>query len=218
VNLNRTGIVIFCAAMVVVPSLLFGQMGTMQDQAPQSSRPPNKSSGTPDTGMGPSMPAENGIGGTNEQTMRDQTFVRNAAEGGLAEVQLGQLAAQKGSSEDVKSFGQRMVQDHTTLNENMKLVAESMNLRVPTKLNKKDQAEYDRLNGLSGSDFDNAYLTDMVKDHHKDLQDFRMEDAVTTNQALKAVVQKGGQVIQGHTQMVDQLAKAKGLPVPASKR
>ena len=88
----------------------------------------------------------------------DKMFLHKASEGGYAEVQLGQLAAQKASSDDVKKFGQKMVDDHTALNDQMKPFAEAAGLQPPTKLSSKDQAEYDKLNGLSGDAFDKEYL------------------------------------------------------------
>src|SRR5580704_17514036 len=103
------------------------------------------------------------------QIMQDKMFLRKAAEGGIAEVKLGQLAAQKASSDDVKAFGQKMVDDHTKLNLEIAQVADSMGVMLPKSMNKEHQAEYDKLNALSGNDFDIEYLTFMVKDHHKDL-------------------------------------------------
>jgi putative membrane protein len=141
-------------------------------------------------------------------------FVRNAAGGGLAEVQLGQLAAEKGSSQDVKDFGKKMVTDHTALNNDMAPVAQSMGVSVPKKLSKQDQAEYDKLNGLSGEDFDKEYITAMVKDHHKDLREFQNEATSTSDPELKAVVAKGLTVINEHMTMADKLAKDKGIAMP----
>ncbi len=113
--------------------------------------------------------------------MQDKMFLRKAAEGGIAEVKLGQLAAQKGSSDEVKAFGQKMVEDHTKLNTDMAQVADSMGVMLPKTMNKEDQAEYDKLNALSGDAFDTEYLSFMVKDHHKDLHAFRMEAASPTD-------------------------------------
>ena len=149
------------------------------------------------------------------QNMKDKMFLRHAAEGGMAEVKLGQLAAQKASSDDVKAFGQKMVDDHTMLNNEMAPIADSMGVRTPKNLNKQDQAEYDKLSGLSGTDFDTEYLTAMVKDHHKDLREFREQAATTTDPTLKAAVDKGQRVIHEHMMMVDKLAQSKGIAVPA---
>jgi putative membrane protein len=129
-------------------------------------------------------------------------------------VKLGQLAAQKGSSDDVKAFGQKMVDDHTKLNSEMAQVADSMGVMLPKSMNKEDQAEYDKLNALSGNDFDVEYLSFMVKDHHKDLHEFRIEAASHADPTLRDEVVKASAVIHEHTVMVDKLARAKGIPVP----
>ncbi len=132
-------------------------------------------------------------------------------------MQLGQLAAQKGNSDEVKKFGQKMVDDHTALNEQMKPFAESAGLKPPMKLDKKDQAEYDKLNGLSGDAFDKEYIGFMVKDHHADLREFRKEEMTTTDASLKDAVVKGESVIKEHTELADKLAKQMGIPVPSHK-
>ncbi len=108
-----------------------------------------------------------------------------------------------------------MVDDHTALNNDMAPIADSMGLRTPKTISKEDQAEYDKLSGLSGNDFDIEYLTAMVKDHHKDLREFRMEAADTQDPTLKATVEKGEKVIREHTMMVDKLARDRGIPMPA---
>ena len=175
-----------------------------QPNQPQQTRPMQDSS----TGMSNS---------DSSQSMKDKMFLRNAAEGGMAEVQLGQLAADKGSSQDVKDFGQKMVTDHTALNNDMAPIAQSMGVTVPKKLNKQHQAEYDKLNGLSGDDFDKEYITAMVKDHHKDLREFRDEATSASDPTLKAAVEKGVKVISEHTTMINKLAKDKGISMPEHK-
>jgi putative membrane protein len=91
-------------------------------------------------------------------------------------------------------------------------------VKAPTKLNKEDQAEYDKLNGLSGDDFDKEYLAFMVRDHHKDLHEFRAEAANTSDPVLKAVAEKGFKVIYGHMTTVDKLARDKGVAMPGRNR
>jgi putative membrane protein len=149
------------------------------------------------------------------QVMQDKMFLRKAAEGGIAEVKLGQLAAQKAGSDDVKALGQKMVDDHTRLNAEIAQVADSMGVMLPKSMDKDDQAEYDKLDALSGEAFDKEYLTFMVKDHHKDLHAFRLEAASrTTDPALHDEVVKAQGIIHEHAVMVDKLARAKGVPVP----
>ncbi|MCU1322953.1 MAG: hypothetical protein JWM43_2602 [Acidobacteriaceae bacterium] len=165
-----------------------------------------------------SMQDSSGGMGNAAETMREKMFLRKAAAGGMAEVQLGQLASEKAQGEDVKAFGQKMVTDHTALNEQMKPIAESKGVSAPKKLSKDDQAEYDKLNGLSGAEFDTEYLTYMVKDHHKDLKEFTEAAQHTSDPDLKEAVLKGQKMIQHHTMIVDKLAQAKGIAVPTAKQ
>jgi putative membrane protein len=145
--------------------------------------------------------------------MQDKMFLRKAAEGGIAEVKFGQLAVQKGS-DDVKAFGQKMVDDHTKLNNEMAQIADSMGVKLPKSMNKEDQAEYDKLEKLSGDAFDMEYLTVMVKDHHQDLHAFRIEAASRTDPSLHDAVVKAENVIHDHKVMVDKLARERGIPIP----
>jgi putative membrane protein len=107
--------------------------------------------------------------------MSDQKFMKEAAQGGMAEVELGRLAQQKASSDDVKKFGQRMVDDHSKANDKLKELANAKGVNLPQSLNAKDQATKDRLSKLSGEQFDKAYMTDMLKDHKKDISAFQSE-------------------------------------------
>jgi putative membrane protein len=148
------------------------------------------------------------------QQEKDKAFVRHASEGGLAEVQFGQLAAQKAQNPDVKAFGQKMVDDHSALNEKMKPIAQNLGVTPASKLNAKDAAEYNKLNSLSGDDFDKEYVADMVADHRKDLREFRHEEAVAADPQLKDAVAGGEKVIAEHNRMIDHLAQQIGVPIP----
>src|SRR5579872_2887708 len=108
-------------------------------------------------------------------TMSDETFLKKEAQGGMAEVELGQLAVQKASSDQVKQFGQRMVDDHTKANDQLKQIAEQDHVKLPTQPGVKDKATKARLEKLSGKEFDDAYMKDMVKDHKKDVAEFTRE-------------------------------------------
>jgi putative membrane protein len=101
------------------------------------------------------------------RTMADTRFMKAAAEGGLAEVALGQLAVEKASSSDVKKFGQRMVDDHSKANDQLKQLASQKKVDLPQGLSAKDKATKASLEKLSGEQFDQAYMKGMVKDHKK---------------------------------------------------
>src|ERR1700733_49234 len=162
------GKAIVLSSVVLSPAILVAQSNPMNPQGSTSSaNPPGQQQ--PST---TSMQDSGNNAGEVSQMMRDKIFLRKAAEGGMAEVKFGSLAVQKGGSEGVKAFGQKMVDDHTALNNEMAPIADSMGVRVPKTINKDDQAEYDKLSGLSGDDFDTEYLTVMVRDHRKDLREF----------------------------------------------
>jgi putative membrane protein len=168
-------------------------------------------------GMSPMDQAtsNNGQDPNGSARMMDKAFVRTALEGGMAEIQLGQLAAQKGNSDDVKQFGQKMVDDHTKLGEQLKPIAEQMGVNPPTSLSSKDKATMAKLQALNGDAFDKAYIKDMVKDHTKDDKDFKQEANRTTDPQLKQCVTQGAQVISEHLQMIKQIAQKNN--VSASK-
>jgi putative membrane protein len=122
-------------------------------------------------------------------------------------VKLGQLASEKGSSEDVKQFGQKMVEDHTKLGDQMKQVAEQLSVTPPEGLSAQDQAIYTRLEGLPGDEFDKAYIQAMVKDHRTDLSEFKKEARMGKSPAVKDAAQQGEKVITEHLRMIEQIAQ-----------
>ncbi len=134
----------------------------------------------------------------------DKKFATEAAQGGLAEVELGQLATQKGQSDKVKQFGQRMVDDHTNANKQLKSIAEKDNITLPTSITAKDQALKDKLSGLSGADFDRTYIQSMVKDHNKDIAEFQREASNGTNADLKGFAAQTVPTLQEHLRMAEQ--------------
>ena len=108
-------------------------------------------------------------------TMSDSDFAKAAAEGGYAEVTFGKLAEDKASNQAVKDLAQRMVEDHTKADDELKTAASKDEISIPSQLNAKDQATYVRLTQLSGAAFDRAYARDMVRDHETDVAVFRHE-------------------------------------------
>ncbi len=152
-------------------------------------------------------------GGPNAASFQDKDFLKKAAQGSNFEIKAGQLAQQKSTSDDVKQFGQRMVEDHTKLNQEMAPIAAQAGVNPPTDLSKKDQKLYDTLAGKSGADFDNAYIAQMVRDHNEDLKDFKKEADSGQLQPEKDAASKSVPVIQGHLQAAQQMAQAHNVPL-----
>jgi putative membrane protein len=131
----------------------------------------------------------------------DQKFAEKAAIGGLAEVQLGNLAQQKAASDQVRQFGMRMVQDHTKANDELKQVASNKGLQLPTALDSKHQKVVDKLSKMTGADFDKAYMDDMVDDHKEDVSDFKKEANGGKDPDIKAFAAKTLPTLQDHLKM-----------------
>ena len=131
----------------------------------------------------------------------DSAFLTKALQGGMAEVELGNLAQQNGSSDVVKQFGKQMVEDHTMINGELQTQATSKGVPVPSALDAKSQATKDRLSKLSGADFDRAYMQEMVTDHQQDVAEFRRESARATDPDIKALAAKTLPTLENHLKM-----------------
>jgi putative membrane protein len=142
-----------------------------------------------------------------QAAITDQAFAKDAARGGMAEVKLGKLAEDNGSSEAVKTFGTRMVAEHTKAGHKLKEAAAQEHIALPTDLAAKDQATYDRLSKLSGADFDRAYAQDMVKDHQQDLRDFQREANHGNDDVIKAFAAQTVPMIQQHLDQAKEMLK-----------
>ena len=153
------------------------------------------------------------MGQSSGPSASDKKFVQEALEGGTAEVQLGQLALQKGNSDDVKQFGQRMVDDHTRLGDQMRQIAQKERITPPAGISMKDKALAARLKSLSGHSFDKAYIEAMVRDHRADLMAFKKEASTGTDSSLKDAASRGSEVISNHLHMIEDIAKSHSVTV-----
>lgn len=175
------------AALVITPALVLSQSsGT------------NTSS---QSGMSTSSSAKAG-----SVPAADKRFIREAAEGGMAEVELGRLATEKASSEDVKKFGERMVNDHSKANDELKQIASSKGVDLPTDLSAKDKMLKERLSKLSGDSFDKVYMQNMVKDHKKDVAEFNKESRSASDPEVKQFAEKTLPTLKEHLQKAESIA------------
>ncbi len=174
-------------------------------QPSQPSQPPSSSQ----------MPSASAPGAAQQgQDFGDQAFVAKALEGNAAEVQLGQLAEQKSQSNDVKQFAQKMVSEHQQMTDKwFKPVAQQIGASEPKGPSKKDKKLAEKLQGLSGQEFDTEYIQAMVKDHRQDLKDFKNEAQSAQDPNVKQIAQQGADVISKHLQMIEQIAQAHNVPL-----
>jgi putative membrane protein len=117
---------------------------------------------------------------------KDKTFIHKAAKGGMMEVAMGRLAEQNGKSDDVKSFGKRMVTDHSKANDELKSIAEKKGVKLPGKEPSETW------------DSDKAYIDMMVKDHEKDLAEFQEEAKNGSDADVKKFAEDTAKVVQEH--------------------
>lgn len=139
----------------------------------------------------------------------DKKFLQDAAVGGMAEVAIGKLAAEKGLSDAIKQYGQKMVDDHTKANDELKQVASSQSITIPDTLDSRHQSRIEKLSKLSGAAFDKAYVKAQVRDHEEDVRAFQDEAQNGNNVAVKAFANKTLPTLQEHLTMAKDLSKGK---------
>lgn len=141
----------------------------------------------------------------------DLSFYKDAAEGGMAEVQLGTLAQQKSSNPSVKEFGAMMVTDHTAAGDKLQAIASSKDIKLPTSPSLGQSATKTKLEVLSGESFDKSYIKDMIKDHQDDIALFKKEAASGQDPDAKAFAIATLPTLEKHLKKIQSIAAAAGV-------
>jgi putative membrane protein len=141
----------------------------------------------------------------------DTTFYKHAAEGGMAEVELGQLAEQKSNNPSVKEFGAMMVSDHTAANDKLKAIAASKNIKLPTSPSVGQMATKAKLEVLSGDTFDKSYIKGMIADHEEDIQEFQKESSSGQDPQAKAYATATLPTLKAHLRKIRSIAGTAGV-------
>jgi putative membrane protein len=156
----------------------------------------NSSTATDTTGrMGGNTGAHNGTGNMDKATT---DFISKAASGGMMEVELGNMAAQKAQNQRVKNFGSMMVIDHTQANKDLKNIASGKNITMPTAMLPEHQRHVDMIKNKTGADFDKAYMKMMLDDHKKDVNEFKQASTTLKNADIKGFASRTLPVLQKH--------------------
>jgi putative membrane protein len=130
----------------------------------------------------------------------------NAARGGMLEVQMGRLAADKATSPEVKQFGERMVTDHGQLGQKLQQLASNLNLTPEQQLSPEQQNAVSRLQNLSGKAFDREYIKAMVADHVKDISEFQRAANQASNADIKQFASEALPMLQEHLKLAREIA------------
>ena len=227
--MKKTGILaaVVTAALIGTPALCVGQQTDptmnpnptpMNPQSPQNQNMPLNQPGNPSQTGSQTYPRQSmrdslGAPGQTGQEMMDRQFVRAATETGIGDVKISELAVQKGSPA-IKDLAQKMLSDHTAINNDLGDVADHMGVTLPKKMSKEQRAEYDKLNGLSGKDFDTEYVTYMARAHFQDLHGFHSEATAAADPALQQEVIKALRTMHQHLDLIKDTAKNEGITLP----
>jgi len=147
------------------------------------------------------------------KTMSTQSFVNEAARGGMAAVELGRLAVQRALDPDIKAFAQRMVDDHTRANDELKQLAERKKWKLPTQTTSTQEMTYNRLHDKAGADFDREYAKAMVKHHDHDVKMFETYAESGKDADLKSFAASTIATLRDHQQMARANASKLGVDV-----
>jgi putative membrane protein len=141
----------------------------------------------------------------------DADFFKHAAEGGMSEVDLGNLAQSKSHDPLVQEFGAMMVKDHSAANEKLKSVAAAKNIVLPTSPSVGQMATKTKLEVLSGDTFDKSYIKDMISDHEEDIAEFNKEATSGRDPDAKAFAVATLPTLKTHLQRIKTIARSAGV-------
>ena len=189
--------------VVSLSILILIASSTSQAQAPR--RDPLWDGGSRGAGSAP------GGSGSASQVADDKRFLQRSLDSGLAAVTLASLAVNKGVSLEVKQFGRKAVDERGGLNDDFNYMAGQLALQMsPAKMSKRDREELNKLNYLSGADFDRELLAYTSDTYRKDLQTLHEESRKVRDPELKHYVEKGVQIVEELTGLLDKNAVSKG--------
>jgi putative membrane protein len=138
----------------------------------------------------------------------DSTFYKNAAEGGMSEVELGQLAQEKATNPAVKDFGAMMVKDHSAANMKLKTLAASKQVVLPESPSVMQKASKTKLDMMSGDSFDKSYVKGMIEDHKSDIKEFQKEASEGKDPQARAFAAATLPTLQMHLRKIQSIAAA----------
>ena len=136
----------------------------------------------------------------------DGAFMKTAGMDGMAEVEHGKLAAQNAASNEVKQFGQRMVDDHGKANDELKSLASQKNVTLATELDAKHKAMQAKLSKLNDAAFDSTYMAHMVTAHKEAVALFQREAKAGKDAETKAFAAKTLPALQEHLKMAQDIS------------
>ncbi len=196
-----------CTVALALPLLVGGYACAQTTTSTPPAAPPSVAPAPPVPPAKQAEPTSPAPEAAADLSPSDKAFVEKAAQGGVAEVQMAQLAQQKTDSADVKQFAQTMIDDHTPNNQDLVKLATAKGLTPPSDPNAMQAKMLTRLQGLSGAKFDKAYMMGQVKAHTMMLKLFRAEAKSTKDTDLKTFAMQTATKVEEHLTMAQSLTK-----------
>jgi len=167
----------------------------------------------PSTTQNPPVTTQPGQAATQPQgdVSADMAFVREAASSNLMEIRLGQMAQNKGSNEAVKQFGKRMAADHTNLENQLTAVASAGGQSFTPAMDARHERQVSRLEGLSGAEFDRAYMSLMIRGHQRDVSNFQTQGQSAQSSQVRTLATNALPVLQQHLSLALQVGSQVGV-------
>jgi putative membrane protein len=163
-------------------------------------------SGTETTGTTSTTSTGSSGGTTSSLNAEDKGFFMAAAQASMAELSLGEMAADKATSKDVLNFASRMVADHSKANDDLKQLAIKKGVALPAVQTKEQNKTSTDLSQKVGTAFDKSYMEEMIRDHEKAVNDFEKGSKEATDPDLKAWAMKMLSTLQDHLRIAKQIA------------
>jgi putative membrane protein len=210
------------AALLVTGAALAQASGGGPDKYPSTNpRPESSGSMTTPPGMTGTTPQPDSskaggelsppVSGALGTTPAPEMILGRLHMANQSEIELGKMAEQKAQSKEVKKFGQHMVKAHTAMDKDLQSWARKHNVTIASPAqDEKMQQTRQRLQGLSGAEFDKAYMQAMAEDHAKDLMEVRTFEHQTGDKSLQSLLEKTRKEIAEHKRAADQLVMKLG--------
>jgi putative membrane protein len=143
----------------------------------------------------------------------DITFLNDAAQGGLNEVRMGEMAKRISTNDRIKNLGQKMVDDHAMMNQDFRKLAARKNVVLPGEISPKQEAGNKAIGENKGRSFDTAYIEAMLKNHKEDLAAFKKEASEAADPDVKGLASRSISVIEEHLRLAKSIAVDLGIPI-----
>jgi putative membrane protein len=189
--------------MLCVAAAMLAACGGAANVNVNTSRMSNSAGNAANTVANTAANAANAVANTASSmtTAAPDSFMKDAAEGGLAEVELGKIAAKNAENPEVKKFGQMMVTEHTKANEELKALAAKKNVQLPAAP-ESYKSDIDSMSKMKGADFDRDYVDMMVDDHEATIADFEAQAKNSSDPDVKAFAEKSLPVLRKHLETI----------------